>query len=68
MEVVRSEPETAPGADPVFTVGEMTESGVLFKGTHVSEVLAGALNGGLPIEGFEGIAWICRTSSWTAAS
>ena len=30
MEVVRSEPETAPGADPVFTVGEMTESGVLF--------------------------------------
>ena len=24
MEVVRSEPETAPGADPVFTVGEMT--------------------------------------------
>ena len=54
MEVVRSEPETAPGADPVFTVGEMTESGVLFKGTHVSEVLAGALNGGLPIEGFEG--------------
>ena len=32
----------------------MTESGVLFKGTHVSEVLAGALNGGLPIEGFEG--------------
>ena len=42
------------GADPVFTVGEMTESGVLFKGTHVSEVLAGALNGGLPIEGFEG--------------
>ncbi|WP_419525270.1 hypothetical protein [Bilophila wadsworthia] len=54
MEVVRSEPETAPGADLVFTVGEMTESGVLFKGTHVSEVLAGALNGGLPIEGFEG--------------
>ena len=54
MEVVRSEPETAPGAGPVFTVGEMTESGVLFKGTHVSEVLAGALNGGLPIEGFEG--------------
>ena len=54
MEVVRSEPETAPGADPVFTVGEMTESGVLFKGPHVSEVLAGALNGGLPIEGFEG--------------
>lgn len=52
MEVVR--PGTAPGADPVFTVGEMTESGVLFKGTHVSEVLAGALNGGLPIEGFEG--------------
>ena len=42
MEVVRSEPETAPGADLVFTVGEMTESGVLFKGTHVSEVLAGA--------------------------
>ena len=38
----------------MFTVGEMTESGVLFKGTHVSEVLAGALNGGLPIEGFEG--------------
>ena len=52
MEVVHS--GAAPGADPVFTVGEMKESGVLFKGTHVSEVLAGALNGGLPIEGFEG--------------
>ena len=51
MEVVR--PGTAPGGDPVFTVGEQTESGVLFKGAHVSEVLAGALNGGLPIEGFE---------------
>lgn len=51
MEVVR--PGAVPEAEPVFTVGEEMESGVLFKGSHVSEVLAGALNGGLPIEGFE---------------
>ncbi|MFR8055796.1 MAG: hypothetical protein ACLU6O_14190 [Bilophila wadsworthia] len=41
MEVVRSEPETAPGPTPCSR-SAMTESGVLFKGTHVSEVLAGA--------------------------
>lgn len=52
MEIVR--PDTTPGDNPVFTVGEGSESGVIFRGRHVSEVLAGALNGGLPVEGFEG--------------
>ncbi|MDO5538439.1 MAG: autotransporter outer membrane beta-barrel domain-containing protein, partial [Desulfovibrionaceae bacterium] len=38
----------------VFVSGTKARSGVTFRGEHVSEVLQGALGGGLPVNGFEG--------------
>ena len=37
----------------VFIVGWLAQSGVVFRGEHVSEVLDGAMGNGLTIEGFE---------------
>ena len=54
MVVVRDRPD-GPGGTPGtdFIVGDLNQSGVVFRGNHVSEVLDRALGNALPIEGFE---------------
>lgn len=54
MVVVRDRPDGPGGiAGTDFIVGDFNRSDVVFRGNHVSEVLAGALDNALPIEGFE---------------
>ena len=51
MLIVPGNASGRPGTD--FIVGAFNQSGVVFRGEHVSGVLNGALGNSLPIEGFE---------------
>ncbi|MDO5538242.1 MAG: autotransporter outer membrane beta-barrel domain-containing protein, partial [Desulfovibrionaceae bacterium] len=56
MTIVRYEGEEQTYESSVFVSGDLVESGVTFRGSNVSEVLQGALGGGLPVNGFEASA------------